>query len=42
MCPSQGKCNVKGILVGEWQSLELKTNCLEREIESTFAVLKSA
>jgi hypothetical protein len=36
------KCDAKGILVGEWRSLELETDCLEREMESAFAVLRSA
>jgi hypothetical protein len=38
----EAKCDVEGILVGEWRSLELKTDRLEREIESAFAVLRSA
>jgi predicted transcriptional regulator with HTH domain len=34
------KCNVEGVLVGKWRSLELKTQRLVSKKEFAFAVLK--
>ena len=36
------KCDVEGILVGEWQLLKLETDCLKQEKEAAFAFLKAA
>src|SRR5438552_5076932 len=36
------KCDVEGIPVGEWRSLELETDRLEREKEAAFASLEAA
>jgi hypothetical protein len=33
------KCDVKGIPVSEWRSLELKTDCLECEKATAFAIV---
>ena len=32
------KCNVKGIPVGEWQSLEREEACLEKERKAVLAI----
>jgi hypothetical protein len=35
----KAKCNVKGILVSKWQSLKLKTDCLEQEEEAAIVAV---